>query len=463
MKRFIITVIFITVSLVSYSQSLPLDRLAILFSQDDLNGSARFTAMSGAFGALGGDISTINVNPAGIAVFNNSAFTASFNNRNTAINASFGDANFNDRQQIITNTNSSNLSQAGAVLVFDSAYEDSNWKKFAIGFNYRVTKDFSDSFFASGNEGFIGFDRIPEDRNNPQSIFDLTEGQDFSTDLNGEITEINLAFSAVHLNKLYVGASLNFYDLNFFQQSTLTEFNSNNNGDTLEVDLFQDNNITGSGFSANFGFIYKTDINLRLGLSYQTPTYYSEIIQNSNYDQDSDINIGETAFFQNGQEVFRETNPEQLIAYSLKTPSKVTASAAYIFGKKGLLSLDYINRNYTNLQFTEPNFNAENDFFRNDLRNTHAFNIGTEWRFDRFSVRGGYRFEQNPFIDAFDSDNLKGYSLGAGYKFNGLSFNLAYTNNNRTDFYDFNQVIDVNPAELDIDNRIITASVTINL
>ena len=42
---------------------------ALLYSQENLNGTARFRAMSGAFGALGGDLSSINVNPAGSAVF----------------------------------------------------------------------------------------------------------------------------------------------------------------------------------------------------------------------------------------------------------------------------------------------------------------------------------------------------------------------------------------------------------
>jgi hypothetical protein len=41
---------------------------ALRYSQDNLNGTARFRALSGAFGALGGDLSSINVNPAGSAV-----------------------------------------------------------------------------------------------------------------------------------------------------------------------------------------------------------------------------------------------------------------------------------------------------------------------------------------------------------------------------------------------------------
>ena len=53
----------------TYSQSLSYVDLAQLFSRDDFNGSARFEALSGAFGALGGDISSMTVNPAGLSVF----------------------------------------------------------------------------------------------------------------------------------------------------------------------------------------------------------------------------------------------------------------------------------------------------------------------------------------------------------------------------------------------------------
>ena len=40
---------------------------AFKHSQTELNGTARYLGMGGAFGALGGDISAMNTNPAGLA------------------------------------------------------------------------------------------------------------------------------------------------------------------------------------------------------------------------------------------------------------------------------------------------------------------------------------------------------------------------------------------------------------
>lgn len=44
----------------------------------DLNGTARFVGMGGAMGALGGDISTMSTNPAGIGLFRSSDVMTSF-------------------------------------------------------------------------------------------------------------------------------------------------------------------------------------------------------------------------------------------------------------------------------------------------------------------------------------------------------------------------------------------------
>lgn len=455
MKKFITIAFFFAATITSYSQSLGYQDLGVLFSQNDENGSARFTAMSGAFGALGGDVSAMNINPAGIAVFKNSSFTGTLNSRNSDITSNYYGNSLSTQDSFF------NLSHAGAVLVFDSAY-DSEWTKFAIGFNYRITKDFTNNFIAQGNSGVTTFTEFPLDNNTPSINYNLADEQRFSNNYNGEISELNIAFSSVHQNKLYIGLGLNFYDLDFSQQTLLTEFNSASTGEQLDVDLYQENITTSSGFSANAGFIYKAHPNFRFGLSYQTPTWYSEVLQDTNFNQDNDFDIGETTFYQ-GNQKHTELNDWQYINYSLKTPSKLTASAAFIFGKNGLLSLDYINRGYQKIKLSNGNFISENQFFQNELRNTHSFNVGTEWRMDRFSIRGGYKFEQSPDKLALDSDNLKGHSLGAGYNFGSFKLDFAYSNNNKTSLYNFYSGFNVNPAELEIDNRTITASITLNL
>ena len=55
---------------------------ALRYSQNNLTGTARFQAMSGAFGALGGDFSSLNINPAGSAIFLNNQVGFTLSNYN---------------------------------------------------------------------------------------------------------------------------------------------------------------------------------------------------------------------------------------------------------------------------------------------------------------------------------------------------------------------------------------------
>ncbi|WP_298782194.1 OmpP1/FadL family transporter [uncultured Polaribacter sp.] len=460
MKKLYIIAILFAVTFTSNSQSLGYQDLGVLFSQNDNVGTARFASMSGAFGALGGDVSSININPAGLSVFNNSLFTGTFNSRNTDINSNYYGNTILTQDQFI------NLSQAGAVLVFDSAYK-SDWTKFAIGFNYRVTKDFTDSFQAQGNSGVATFTSFPLDENTTPNVYDIADEQRFSNSINGEISELNIGFSSVHLNKIHVGLALNFYDLNFSQQSQLTEFNSDANSNELDANLYQEIFTIGSGFSMNAGFIYKANKSFRVGLAYQTPTWFTEVLEESNI-VNNDGYYGDTEIVvSDNTNIYDNTSggyyPSQSLIYRLKTPSKLTASAALIFGKNGLLSFDYSNKGYKNIKLSGDDFSTENNFFQNELRNTHNFNVGTEWRFDRLSLRAGYLYEQSPDKLALDTDNLQGYSVGGGYNFGNFKIDFSYSDNNKTTAYNFYSGYNVDPSNLTINNRVFTASATINL
>src|SRR4030066_116695 len=48
---------------------------ALRYSQLTYGGTARFTSMAGAFGALGGAFSSLSINPAGIGIYRKSEFT----------------------------------------------------------------------------------------------------------------------------------------------------------------------------------------------------------------------------------------------------------------------------------------------------------------------------------------------------------------------------------------------------
>jgi hypothetical protein len=66
------------------------------FLGSELNGSARYNSMAGAFGALGADLSAISQNPAGSSVFLHSEFGGTLTYTNKAVEGSY----FGFRSQI---------------------------------------------------------------------------------------------------------------------------------------------------------------------------------------------------------------------------------------------------------------------------------------------------------------------------------------------------------------------------
>jgi hypothetical protein len=461
MKKVTLFVFFCALSLPGFSQSLSYQDLALLFSKDNNTGTARFNAMSGAFGALGGDVSAIKINPAGASVFKNSLFSASLNSRNTETTSSYYGNNSTTQEEYF------DFSQAGAVFVY-KAYSNSDWSKFALSFSYSVRNNYNNNFLSSGNSGFSTFTEFPLDSEDPKTEYTNATSQKFLNTTSGELVEYNFAFSGVYQNNLHLGVAVNTYDLKFSQRSTLREQNNDDDGNILNAQLYQENRTIGTGFSLSAGAIYKATKSLRLGFSYRSPTWLTEVNEEHNI-SNNDGFFGDTEIEISGSNTIYDNTvgnnfPIQGFSYKLKTPAKTTASIAYIFGSNGLISADYTISGYKKTKLSSSDFSTENQFFNTELRNSYTLNIGSEWRFKALSLRGGYHYEQSPDASAIKSDNTKGYSFGAGYSFGNTKLGFAYQNKSNTQQYDFYpQYNQVNAAELNIDNRIITATLTINL
>jgi len=241
MKKIISFVVFTAFSCVSYSQSLGYQNIATMFSKNDGNGSARFVAMGGAFGAVGGDVTSMIINPAGISVFNGNNAAIAFQTRNTNIATSYYGNSLTTQEDFF------NISNAGAVFTFENNI-DNEWSKFAFGVNFRVTADFENRFNAKGNSGFSTFDSFPLDESQDPILYNVSENQKFSNFYNGELSELNFVFSGLYEEKLHVGAGLNFYDINFSQQTLLMENNNDGNENTLTSKFYQENYTNGVGF-----------------------------------------------------------------------------------------------------------------------------------------------------------------------------------------------------------------------
>jgi len=449
--RILLSVLFALATISSYSQVLSYNELGILFSQDNNKGTARFNALSGAFGAVGGDISATDINPAGGAIAKKSSITGTYTSQNSKYSTNYYGNNFNSEN------NNNDFSQIGALLAFKSSFK-SKWDRFAIFFNYNLDNKFTKAYNAQGFSNPI-YDTHFSD-NTTEGQFDLNLLQNISKETNLRKDVFNLGFSSVYENKLHLGASLKIHNLDFNEVTIYEEENDDIDGNILNIELYDENYISATGVSLNLGFIYKLNDNIRFGLAYETPTWYEEVVQDyynelymgaiENLEINSFLDIDEVPF-------------EDPFIFSYQSASKITASAAYIFGKQGLISVDYTHRNYKGIDFSDGDFSIENESFSNDYRNTYSLKVGTEWRFDKMSLRGGVGYEKDPNLilgGGVNDDNIKSFSLGLGYNFGKSQFDLSYNNSQSTEFSSISRTGDLT---LDNNTTQISGTLTINL
>ena len=103
-------------------------------------GTARFNSMGGAFGALGGDLSAISINPASSSIFIDSEFGVTLNYKNLKISNRLNNYKTSSKNDYYS------YGGAGVVLVYENRKS-----KFSVAYNNHILGDFDSSFNISGN------------------------------------------------------------------------------------------------------------------------------------------------------------------------------------------------------------------------------------------------------------------------------------------------------------------------
>ena len=453
-------VIILNASFLSIAQEMTTND-ALRYAVENMNGTARFRGMSGAFGAVGGDLSSININPAGSLFFNNNFASASISNFNTTNNANY----FGTKNK--ENYSTLDLNQIGAVLVFNDNSGSSDWNKISIALNYDNTNNFDNRLFTAGINPYNSISQYfvnqanfvantqfndyqyemayetyiinPHPTTPNQFVSNVSPGgnyyQDFYSTSNGYNGKITANVASSYKNKLFLGLNLNAHFTDYVVTTSLYENNNNplnpNTQPTISNIVF-DNQLStyGSGFSFNLGAIYKVTNSFRLGASYESPTWYNlndELVQDLyTYDNVNVPSGDESRYF--GSPIFI------FPTYRLRTPSKITGSATYIFNKKGLISIDLATKDYSNIQFkntNQNNFSDLNSQMSSEMKNAYEIRIGGEYKIKQWSIRGGYRFEESPYVVDTAMGDLTGYSAGLGYNFGENRLDLSYSNTHR--------------------------------
>lgn len=484
---------------------------AVRYALDDVQGTARFRAMSGAFGALGGDMSAVSINPAGSSVFNGSHASISL----TSLNIDNDVRYFNG----LTSSSDSkfDVNQAGGVFLIPGR-GSSKWMKFAIGIAYDKTASFDNDWVASGVNGsnladgnsigsyflenaqglrldeisafpgetfsqayaeignafgfanqqaFLGFESFilePDNDTDDNTSYstNIAPGQ-FNQRFNYIATGYNGKFSfngsGQYGENLYIGVNLNTHFINY-ERTTLFDETNNNEGSFVTGVQF-DNSLftTGTGFSFQLGAITKLNDIIRLGFAYQSPTWY-RINEETTQSIVTSIDDG-------GPPVVIRPNIVNIFPeYRLRTPGKVTGSLALVFGEQGLISFDYSRKDFGNTEFRPTSdilFADLNNEISNGLKVASSYKVGGEYRYKQFSFRGGYRLDESPYEDDSFYGDLTGYSFGLGYNFGNTKLDIAVENSQREISQQLFNVGLTDAAAIDINNTDVTLSLAFTL
>ncbi|MBE0667814.1 MAG: hypothetical protein IH593_09110, partial [Bacteroidales bacterium] len=117
---------------------------ALRYSKLFYQGTARFNGMSGAFTALGGDLTSISLNPAGAAIFRSTEFSVS-----PQLTFESKTANFYGNSSEQPNSNF-NVGQVGLVSALTMG-SGSGLTGLSVAYSYNRTNNFNQRTFISGN------------------------------------------------------------------------------------------------------------------------------------------------------------------------------------------------------------------------------------------------------------------------------------------------------------------------
>lgn len=432
---------------------------AATIAQKDLAGTARFVGMGGAMGALGGDISTISTNPAGIGIYRSNDAMLSFSYSLTGTGSDYLGTTYNrDKARW-------NLDNIG-VVISTKISNRQPLRYVNFGFNYQKSRSFYKNMTMQGMMGSIDGIYVSQVRQMARqaddvsyNLYDLYDekvdfyrnnvyqdqmigwlgalgvqgnlvGQEYyqgeydgyypivPDEVDGlynarerggiDRFDFNLSFNVN--DRIYFGVTLGAYSVDYHKYSLWDE--DYGNGEWYTLESF--NRIHGSGFNLKLGTIFRPfeESPLRVGLAIHTPTWY-RLTYTTGAFLDADLYMDEevngevvstlqacsvnTQDYLNGGDMERDFN--------LQTPWLFNASLGYTVGRNLALGVEYEYEDYSTMKFrdrqgyTEP-FSYENNEVDLCLKAVNTLRLGAEFKpTDSFSIRAGYNYSSAAYKD----------------------------------------------------------------
>jgi hypothetical protein len=466
---------------------------ALRFSTTAPAGTTRGQSVGGALGALGGEVSSMYVNPASVGFFRTNDF--SFTLGLGVVNNTGTYLGFQDKD----NKTVPNISNATMIFGGRRKKADSKWQNFSFGLGFNRNASYNERVYYTGNNNnsslslnyYLQADAAgitnPEtqlggsqtigylahgaalayqtyllngvyDNNNvfTGTFFSAAEATDNSVNVKqeniinskGSSNDLSLAFGANYNEQLYLGLSANFVDISFRREKTWQETNIN----TVPADLnyfavTEYLKTEGSGFNAKLGIIYKPVRPLSLGLTFHSPswialtdTYHTEMetsvksVTGPNFSSSTDTNDG-----------FEDES-----RYNIRTPWKGVVSGTYLFAPSadtrkptGFITVDYEYMDYASMTMRLKNGQStdkgdsklRNDAIKDTYQGASNIRIGGELKLHVIAFRLGYANYGSPYKNSALEGGRQYYTGGLGYRNQGfyMDFGVVYGTGKRVD------------------------------
>ena len=366
-------------------------------------GTARSMAMGNAFTALGADMASASLNPAGIGMYVNSDISFSPMMHFTKSHTQNSDPYYVDtpkrQQDFVDHTERFALASAGGVFtVYRGAGALTN---FNMGFVYNRIADFNGSTLNASldnaatssmanifctlsnvdglvtqDDGRMPFGNDPYywgavlaykngvtnkddlgwyiDRIGPSASVD----QYSSVETRGGIGEYALTFGCNILDRLYLGATVGIQSVNYKRYTYYGENylypNGYPSGGEMPYQLdymnyMQSTRISGSGVNLKLGLTYRPVDWLRFGVAYHTPTYYSVNLrygaEMSSCTYSAGSNPDGYEYDKDGYFYDNVESPEWVdngqYSWNFRSPHRLMFGAAFTIFNRIILSADY--------------------------------------------------------------------------------------------------------------------------
>ena len=444
MKRTLATIIAFLSLIAAFGQGAD---DACLFSQTYYQGTAKAMGIGNALGAVGGDMTAISINPAGMGIYRSDEFTTTLslmdnyhsstyygsNNGGNKMRLSIPNVGFVGTKQK-SNYRPLRFTQFGIYL---TRTNDFNMHALSKGINPSSSKidnylaridgyapdDLHDAFpydiYPAWSTYLIDIyeDELGEYYSSPVPQGNIWQGQE--SEFKGRSEAWTFAGSANYYDKLFFGMSLDLAHIKRVGTRTFRE--SRVDGSDTEFNQWhfqEDLSSMGWGVNLKAGLIYHANRWLRLGAAFHSPTIHS-IDETWQTETESQI-LGITR---------KNLSLESNYAYTFIKPLKWVGSMAFIIGEQNMISFDAEYTNYGAARFRaeDYDYSAVNEDIKGTYGKTFNFRLGSEWSLRNSSLRLGAGYYGSPFGLGEKGGSVKKASCGISVPVSpDTTFDFAY-------------------------------------